>query len=75
MDEELASIPLVSSSIGDDYNPALCIICQKNKKGVEVSSTLYGRSKVIDAANISKDNVLNKLSISECLSFVYYVTS
>ena len=26
MDKELASIPLVSSAIGDEYNPALCII-------------------------------------------------
>ena len=47
MDEELASIPLVSSSIGDEYNPTLCIICQKSKKGVKVSSTPNGCSKVI----------------------------
>ena len=68
MDEEIASIPLVSSSIGDVYNPALCIICQKNKNGVNVSNTLNGCSKVIDAAN---DSVLNRLGISEfviCLS-------
>ena len=66
MDEELASVPLVLSSIGYEYNPALCIICQKNKKGVKVSSTLNGRSKVTNTANIRKDNVLNRLSISEC---------
>ena len=75
MDEKLASMPLVSSSTGDNYNPALRIICQKNKKGVKVSSTPNGRSKVIDAANIRKYNVLNRLSISECSSFVYHVTN
>ena len=75
MDEELASISLVSCSIGDDYNPALCIICQKNKQGVKVSSTLNGRSKVMDAANIRKGNILNRSSISECLSFVYHITN
>ena len=75
MDEELASIPLVSSSIGDEYNPALCIIFQKNKKGVKVTSTPNGRSKAIDAANIRKGNALNRLSISEYSSFVYHVTN
>ena len=75
MDEELASVPLVLPSIGYEYNPALCIICQKNKKGVKVSSTPNGRSKVIDAANICKGNVLNRFSISECLFFVYHVTN
>ena len=75
MDEELASILLVLSSTGDDYNPALCIICQKNKKGVKVSSTPIGRSKVIDSANIRKDKVLNRFSISESSSFVYHVTN
>ena len=75
MDEELAYILLVSSSTGDDYNPALCIICQKNKKGVKVSSTPFGRSKVIDSANIRKDKVLNRLSISESSSFVYHVSN
>ena len=29
MDKELASIPLVSPKIGDEYNAALCIIYQK----------------------------------------------
>ena len=43
--------------------------------GVKVRSTLNGRRKVIDAANIDKDNVLNRLSISECSSFVYHVTN
>ena len=75
MDEELASTPLLSSSIGDDSNPALCIICQKKKNGVKVSSTSIGRSKVIDAANTHKGNVFSRLSLSECLSFVYHVTS
>ena len=75
MNEELVSIPLVSSSIGDEYNPALCIIFQKNKKGVKVSSTPNVRSKAIDAANIRKDNVLNRLSISECSSFVYHAAN
>ena len=32
--------------------------------GVKVRSTLNGRRKVIDAVNIDKDNVLNRLSIS-----------
>ena len=75
MDEKLASMPLVLSSNGDNYNPALRIICQKNKKGVKVSSTPNGRSKVNDAANIRKYHVLNRLSISECSSFVYHVTN
>ena len=75
MDEELTSTPLVSSSVGDDYNPALCIICQKKKKGVKVNSTLNVHSKVIDAANTHKNNVLSRLSLSECSSFVYHVTN
>ena len=75
MVEELTSVPLVSPSIGCEYNPAWCIICQKNKKGVKVSSTANGRSKVIDTANIRKDNLLNKLSNSKCLFFVYHVTN
>lgn len=61
MGERLASIPLVSSSIGDDYNPTLCTICQKNKKGGKVGSKPNGRSEVIDAANIRKGNALNRL--------------
>ena len=61
---------MVLSSIGDEYNLALRIICQKNKKGVKVSSTPNARCKVIDAANISKDSALNRLSISECSPFV-----
>ena len=65
----------MSSSIGDEYNPALCIICQKNKKGVKVTSMPNGRSKVADAENIRKDNVLNKLRIPECSSFDYHVTN
>ena len=36
MDEELASIPLVSSPIRDDYNPALCIICQKSRRKLKL---------------------------------------
>ena len=66
---------LVSSYIRDDHNPAICIICQKNKKGVKANSTPNGRSKVIDAANVRKDNVLNGLSITECLLFFYNVTN
>ena len=46
-----------------------------NKKGVKVSSTPTGRSKVIDSANIRKDKVLNRCSISESSSFVYHVTN
>ena len=35
-----------------------------------------GRNKVMmDAASIRKDNVLNRLTISECLPFVYHVTN
>ena len=34
-----------------------------------------GRSKVADAENIRKDNVLNKLRIPECSSFDYHVTN
>ena len=75
MDEELASIALVSFSVGDDYNPALRIICQKNKKRVKVSSAPNGHSKVMDAVNIPKVNVLNKLSISEYSSFVHHITN
>ena len=37
MNEEQASIPLVSSSIGDDYNPVLCIICQKNERELKLA--------------------------------------
>ena len=45
LDQELASIPLVSSSIGDDYDPAICMYYlskkkkkrKKKKKGVKVS--------------------------------------
>ena len=58
MDENLANVALVSFSVGDDYNPALRIVCQKNKKRVKVSSTRNGRSKVTDAANIPKANNL-----------------
>ena len=75
MDEELASVALVSFSVGDDYNPALRIVCQKNKKRVKVSSTSNGRSKVVDAANIPKVNILNRLSISDCSSFLYHITN
>ena len=52
-------------------------LSEKTKKGVKVSSTSNGRSKVMDAANISKDNILNRLRISECPSFVfvYHVTN
>ena len=75
MEEELTSTTLLPSSIGADYNPALCIICRKKKKGVKVRSTSSGRSKVIDAANRRKDSVLSRLSISECSSFVYHVTN
>ena len=32
MDQELASIPLVSSSIGDDYDPAICMYYLSKKK-------------------------------------------
>ena len=63
IDEELASTILVLPSTGDEYNPALCIICQKNKKGVKVRSTLNGRRKVIDAANIC--NVLSPMSATK----------
>ena len=32
MDQELASIPLVSSSIGDDYDPTICMYYLSKKK-------------------------------------------
>ena len=69
MDEELASTSMILSLIASEYNPVLCMICQKNK-GVTASSTLNGGRKVIDAANIWKGNILNRLTVSECSSFV-----
>ena len=35
LDQELASIPLVSSSIGDDYDPAICMYYLSKKKKKE----------------------------------------
>ena len=38
MDEELTSIPLVSPSIGDDYNPAICIKLLSKKTRRELAA-------------------------------------
>ena len=38
MDEELASIALVSFSVGGDYNPALRIIFRKTRKELKLAA-------------------------------------
>lgn len=44
---------------------------KKNKKRVKVGSMLNGRSKVMDAGNICRDNVLNRLIIFHWKGWTY----
>lgn len=75
IDDKPTFISLIISSVGDGYNATLGNICQKKRKGLKVSSTRNGRSKLVDEVSLYKGNVLNKLNISECLPFIYQFTN
>ena len=45
------------------FNTELCIICQKARKGANVSSTENGRNQIKNAADVRRDIVFHRLSI------------
>ena len=72
MDESSLGTQLCSP--GNEITPfqaSKCIICQKSKQ-CSVSSTTNGRTKIIEAAYIRKDIVLERLNGIE-QNFFYYM--
>ena len=72
MDE--SSLGTQLCSLGKEIMPfeaSKCIICQKSK-GCSVTSTANGRTKVIEAASIRKDILLECLNCIE-QNFVYHM--
>ena len=72
MDESSLGTQLCSP--GNEITPfqaSKCIICQKSKQ-CSVTSTTNGRTKIIEAASIRKDKVLERLNGIE-QNFVYHM--
>ena len=72
MDESILGTQLCSP--GNEITPfqaSKCIICQKSKR-YSVTSTTNGRTKIIEAASIRKDIVLELLNGIE-QNFVYHM--
>ena len=64
-----------SPSSSGSCDPKKCIICQKSDDKCEPTSTENGRTRIIEAAEVRRDVVFERLKQVDKGKFLYHVTN